>query len=145
MVCYGCMVWACVIVTGTITTTKMMPTNEIMFMTIETPLSSLFLLLSSVPWACNNIIITITKTITSHFSSPINYFVRVNAVYVLCVCTRLLTCVWVCRCSRIAKWLGHWPGNWKVAGLIPSVVILMLLFFPWARNSTHIPPVCLAF
>jgi len=51
---YGCMAWACVMVTGTIITTKMIATNEIMFMRIETPLNTLLLSLSSVPRACNS-------------------------------------------------------------------------------------------
>ena len=46
-------------------------------------------------------------------------------VYVhMCVCACM--CVWVFLCvrGRIAKWLQHWPDNWKVPGLIPGVGVV---------------------
>ena len=37
--------------------------------------------------------------------------------HMLCVCVRVRVCACVCS---IAKWLGHWPGNRNVPGLIPG-------------------------
>ena len=54
----------------------------------------------------------------------------------VCVCVHM--CVFVCMCVcvvRIAKWLEHWPVNWKVAGLMLGHATLL---FPWTRNFTHI-------
>ena len=38
----------------------------------------------------------------------------------VCVCACMRACVRVCVVGRIAKWLGHRPGNQKVPGLIPG-------------------------
>jgi len=40
-------------------------------------------------------------------------------------------CVCVCMHASLVQSSGHQPTNQKVAGLIPSVAILMLLLFPF--------------